>query len=32
MFSNEVMNQPKTWNDILTAMIKVREQHGWHEA
>jgi len=32
MFSNEVMNQPKTWNDILAAMIKVREQHGWHEA
>ena len=32
MFPNEVMMQPKTWNDILGAMIKVREQHGWYEA
>ena len=29
MFSNEVMTQQKTWNDILAAMIKVRDQHGW---
>ena len=31
MFPNEVMMQPKTWNDVLGAMIKVREQHGWYE-
>ncbi len=31
MFPNEVMMQPKTWNDILAAMIKVREMHGWSE-
>jgi hypothetical protein len=32
MFPNDVMMQPKTWNDILGAMIKVRQQHGWYEA
>ena len=32
MFSNEVMLQQKTWNDILATMIKVREMHGWYEA
>lgn len=32
MFPNQVMKQPKTWNDILAAMIKVRQQHGWHQA
>jgi hypothetical protein len=32
MFPNEVMTQPKTWNDILSAMVKVREKHGWYEA
>jgi sugar phosphate isomerase/epimerase len=32
MFPNEVMMQPKTWNDVLDAMIKVREQHGWYES
>lgn len=31
MFANDVMTQPKTWNDILAAMIKVRKQHGWVE-
>jgi sugar phosphate isomerase/epimerase len=31
MFPNEVMTQQKTWNDILAAMIKVRQQHGWQE-
>jgi sugar phosphate isomerase/epimerase len=31
MFPNNVMAQPKTWNDILGAMIKVRKQHGWLE-
>jgi hypothetical protein len=29
MFPNEVMMRPQTWNDILSAMIQVREQHGW---
>lgn len=32
MFPNEVMMQQKTWNDVLGAMIKVRELHGWYEA
>ena len=31
MFSNEVMTKQQTWNDILAAMIKVRQQHGWYE-
>jgi sugar phosphate isomerase/epimerase len=31
MFPNEVMTQQKTWNDILSFMVKVREQHGWRE-
>jgi sugar phosphate isomerase/epimerase len=31
MFPNEVMNDPKTWNDILAAMISVRNAHGWSE-
>lgn len=31
MFSNEVMLKQETWNDILGAMIKVRDMHGWHE-
>ena len=31
MFSNEVMMKPETWNDILGAMIAVREAHGWQE-
>jgi sugar phosphate isomerase/epimerase len=29
MFPNEVMMKPQTWNDILGAMIKVRDAHGW---
>lgn len=29
MFPNEVMMKQQTWNDILAAMIKVRELHGW---
>ena len=29
MFPNEVMMKPQTWNDILAAMIKVRDAHGW---
>ncbi len=29
MFPNEVMMQPQTWNDILAAMIDVRDKYGW---
>jgi len=32
MFPNAVMMQPQTWNDILAAMIAVRDAHGWSEA
>ncbi|MFO0909501.1 MAG: TIM barrel protein [Isosphaeraceae bacterium] len=31
MFPNEVMMKPQTWNDILAAMIRVRDAHGWVE-
>jgi sugar phosphate isomerase/epimerase len=31
MFSNDVMMNPQTWNDILAAMIAVRNAHGWSE-
>lgn len=30
MFPNDVMMQPQTWNDILAAMISVRDAHGWN--
>jgi hypothetical protein len=29
MFPPEVMKNPKTWTNILAAMIKVRDKHGW---
>jgi Xylose isomerase-like TIM barrel len=29
MFPNAVMSKPETWNDILAAMIAVRDEHGW---
>ncbi len=29
MFPNEDMMNQQTWNDILGAMIKVRDAHGW---
>ena len=32
MFPNAVMTKQQTWNDVLAAMIKVRDQHGWYEA
>ena len=32
MFSNAVMAKQETWNDILGAMIAVRDAHGWTEA
>ena len=31
MFPNETMMQPQTWNDILAAMLAVRDAHGWAE-
>ena len=31
MFPNEVMFKPETWNSILSAMIDVRNAHGWKE-
>ncbi len=31
MFPNAVLNDQQTWNDVLAAMIKVREAHGWSE-
>jgi sugar phosphate isomerase/epimerase len=31
MFPNETMAQPQTWNDILAAMLAVRDAHGWQE-
>ncbi len=29
MFPNATMMQQQTWNDILGAMIAVRDAHGW---
>ena len=29
MFPNELMMKQETWNNILAAMIQVRENHGW---
>jgi sugar phosphate isomerase/epimerase len=31
MFPNDVMMKPQTWNDILQAMIDVRNANGWRE-
>lgn len=31
MFPNDVLMKPQTWNDILSAMIAVRDAHGWSE-
>jgi hypothetical protein len=31
MFPNAVMQQQQTWNDVLGAMLKVRDAHGWKE-
>jgi hypothetical protein len=25
------MTKPQTWNDILSAMVAVRDAHGWQE-
>ncbi len=32
MFPNAVMMKQQTWNDVLRAMIAVRQAHGWSEA
>jgi sugar phosphate isomerase/epimerase len=32
MFPNDVMMNPRTWNEILAAMVAVRNAHGWTEA
>lgn len=29
MFSNDIMLNPATWNEILAVMIAVRQAHGW---
>jgi hypothetical protein len=31
MFPNAIMMQPQTWNEILAAMVRVRDAHGWKE-
>src|SRR5690606_3411758 len=31
MIPNRVMNNQQAWNDILAALIKVRNAHGWAE-
>ncbi|MCC5937849.1 MAG: TIM barrel protein [Lunatimonas sp.] len=31
MFPNAVMGKQQTWNDILAALIQVRNAHGWSE-
>jgi sugar phosphate isomerase/epimerase len=30
MFPNAVMTDPKTWHDVLSVMIAVRDAHGWN--
>jgi hypothetical protein len=29
MFPNDTMSKQETWNNILAAMLQVRENHGW---
>ena len=31
MVPNETLNSPRTWNEILGAMVAVRKAHGWSE-
>ena len=31
MFPNAVMERQDTWNSVLSAMVKVRDAHGWTE-
>ena len=32
MFPNEVMMKPDLWNDVLAAMLAVRDAHGWDDS
>jgi hypothetical protein len=32
MFPNDVLTNGETWNEILAAMISVRDAHGWSDA
>ena len=31
MFPNDMMLDPKTWRDVLSVMIEVRNAHGWEQ-
>ena len=31
MLPNAVMEDQQTWNNVLAAMVKVRDAHGWTE-
>ena len=31
MFPNDVMLDPKTWHDVLAAMVSIRDAHGWND-
>ena len=31
MLPNSVMEDQQTWNNVLAAMVKVRDAHGWTE-
>ena len=31
MFPNDMLMKQETWNNILAAMVQVRENHGWRE-
>jgi hypothetical protein len=31
MFPNATLMKPETWNNILRAMVAVRDAHGWNE-
>ncbi len=31
MFPNDELLKQQTWNDILAAMLNVRDAHGWLE-
>lgn len=31
MFPNQVLRNPETWNEVLAAMVSVRNAHGWSE-
>ena len=32
MFPNDVMKDPRTWNEILATLIAVRNAHGWEDS